>query len=64
MLFIGLFILPILDGQPHVSFGGSSGVISIQNLEKKTLQSVVLNFRMAWSSRWLFHSSRIFELPR
>lgn len=38
-----LFILsyPVLDGQPLLASGGSSGVISIWNLEKKRLQSVV-----------------------
>lgn len=40
-IFIGLFILPVLDGQPLLASGGSSGVISIWNLEKKRLQSVV-----------------------
>lgn len=38
VLFIGL---SVLDGQPLLASGGSSGVISIWNLEKKRLHSVV-----------------------
>lgn len=44
VLFSGscIFLLVcILDGQPLLASGGSSGVISIWNLEKKRLQSVV-----------------------
>jgi len=42
VVFIGLFILLFdLDGQPLLASGGSSGVISIWNLEKKRLHSVV-----------------------
>jgi WD40 repeat protein len=41
VVFIGLFILSVLDGQPLLASGGSSGVISIWNLEKKRLHSVV-----------------------
>lgn len=36
-----LIISPLLDGQPLLASGGSSGVISIWNLEKKKLQSVI-----------------------
>lgn len=31
----------LLDGQPLLASGGSSGVISIWNLEKRRLQSVI-----------------------
>lgn len=36
--FISVFFL---DGQPLLASGGSSGVISIWNLEKRRLQSVI-----------------------
>lgn len=36
-----LFLLIVLDGQPLLASGGSSGVISIWNLEKRRLQSVI-----------------------
>lgn len=39
---VSLFILILcLDGQPLLASGGSSGVISIWNLEKRRLQSVI-----------------------
>lgn len=36
-----VYILFFLDGQPLLASGGSSGVISIWNLEKRRLQSVI-----------------------
>lgn len=36
-----VYILCIVDGQPLLASGGSSGVISIWNLEKRRLQSVI-----------------------
>jgi len=41
IIFNNLFILLVSDGQPLLASGGSSGVISIWNLEKKRLQSVI-----------------------
>ena len=35
------FLLCLLDGQPLLASGGSSGVISIWNLEKRRLHSVI-----------------------
>lgn len=36
-----LFFFTSLDGQPLLASGGSSGVISIWNLEKRRIQSIV-----------------------
>ena len=36
-----VYLLCFVDGQPLLASGGSSGVISIWNLEKRRLQSVI-----------------------
>jgi len=36
-----IFFFIALDGQPLLASGGSSGIISIWNLEKRRLQSVI-----------------------
>lgn len=36
-----IYYFIMLDGQPFLASGGSSGVISIWNLEKRRLQSVI-----------------------
>ena len=40
-MFMLMCVLYFADGQPLIASGGSSGVISIWNLEKKRLQSVI-----------------------